>query len=426
VLSNAIRGPLLIPMETGSVVYHADGVLAGDDRGKILFAGNWLESGIDGTRVPVRQSEGVMLPPLLDIHTHISQHPIRGRFLEGVEKDGKEGKLLAGLYRNVYPAEAKCSQPDIAERTVRQFLADTLSHGVVGGAAYMTTSATATDIALSILPDSWSVGLVLMDQNCPENLRTDEPQLDEDIQRLANRYGRRFIVTDRFAVVVSSRLRRQASALAGKFGLRAQTHLNEQVAEKSLIETELYPGCASYTDVYLQDGLLDHQCIAAHCVQMTEEEWRILRATGTVIAHCPTSNALLGSGVMALDEVMRWKIPYAIATDVAASPTVSMLAEMRRFLQVHAGRSDHATPAEALYRSTRAPAELLRLEHQIGRLQAGSAMSFIEVEPGALSGGNVTESIIRSLLPEDPDHPGATVRRVTLGGRCAFQTDRIS
>jgi guanine deaminase len=182
----------------------------------------------------------------------------------------------------------------------------------------------------------------------------------------------------------------------------------------------MYPGYANYTDVYLKDGLLDHRCIVAHCVQMTDDEWQILRDTGSVIAHCPTSNALLGSGVMALDDVLRWDIPYAIATDVGASPTVSMLAEMRRFLQVHAGRSDNATAVEALCRSTRVPAELLGLQGQFGRLQPGSPMSFIEVDSSGLSEETPVDSAIRSLLTADPDRPGAAVRRVTIAGRTAF------
>ena len=76
---------------------------------------------------------------------------------------------------------------------------------------------------------------------------------------------------------------------------------------------------------------------------------------------------------MSLDAVLSHKISYAIATDVGASPTVSMLAEMNRFLQVHAGRSKHATPSEALYRATLAPAEILSLE--MGCLETGKPAS---------------------------------------------------
>src|ERR1700677_1042990 len=170
-LDQIVRGPLLIPREDGSVAFYFDGALAADSNGILQFAGPFAGLSPQISNRPVRLSDGVMLPPLLDIHTHIPQHPIRGLFTDGVSDDAKDGKLLAGLKRNVFPAEAKCSEVKYVERVVRDFLADTLSHGVVGGATYMTPSAQATEIALSILPSSWSVGLVLMNQNCPENLR---------------------------------------------------------------------------------------------------------------------------------------------------------------------------------------------------------------------------------------------------------------
>jgi guanine deaminase len=419
-LEQIVRGPLLIPQENGSVIFHSDGALVSDANGLIQYAGEYNGSRPRSVGQHERTSAGVMMPPLVDIHIHIPQHPIRGRFVEGVPDDTPGGRLLAGLRKNVFPIEAKCCEAEHTHKVVGQFLADTLSHGVVGGAAYMTPSGLATEIALTILPESWSVGMVLMNQNCPENLRTDEPNLAKDIKRLANKFGRRLIVTDRFAVAVNSPLRRRAVGLAAEFGLRTQTHLNEQVAEKELVEKTLYPHAASYTDVYLQDGLLAHDCIAAHCIQMSYDEWEMLRDSGSVIAHCPTSNELLGSGVMPLDEVLNRRIPYAIATDVGASPTVSILAEMKRFLKVHAGRCERATAAEALYRSTRAPAEMLGLP--FGTFEPGQPMSFIEVGVS----DSTAKSVIESLLPSDINNPAPSVSRVTISGRTVFERSQLN
>jgi guanine deaminase len=416
-LAQVIRGPLLIPQENGQIVYHADGVLACDERGIITFAGPWSESKFIATR----RADGIMLPPLIDIHIHVPQHPIRGRFLEGVADHVPGGRLLAGLKRNVFPAEAKCSDIELTRQIVRDFYSDTLSHGVVGGAAYMTVSAAATEIALQSLPQSWSVGLVLMNQNCPENLRTDEPNLERDYAKLSERFGRRVIVTDRFAVSVDSPLRRRGVDLAARHGLRTQTHLNEQIGEKQCVESELYPDAKSYTDVYRRDGLLNHHCILAHCIHMRPDEWSIVRDTNSVVAHCPTSNLHLGSGIMNLDEVANRGIPYSIATDVGASPTVSMLAEMGRFLQVHAGRTSKATETEALYRATLAPAKILGLDQSLGRLEAGRPMSFIETRSKLGDAPPTASEAIRSILPDDLDHPTPAVARVTLNGRLEFE-----
>jgi len=421
VLEQIVRGPLLIATDDGRVEFHRDGALAADEHGVIQFAGEWAQLKRPAGAPPVRVSDGTMLPPLLDAHTHISQHPIRGRFVEGVPVDAPGGRLLSGLKRNVFPAEARCNDVDHARKVVRDFHTDTLAHGVVGGATYMTVSAAATEAALEILPDTWSVGLVLMNQNTPDDLRTDEPNLEAEVKRMAERFGRRLIVTDRFAVAVTSPLRRRAVRLAEKFGLRTQTHLNEQIGEKEFVERRLYPDAANYTSVYRQDGLLDHDCILAHCIQMTDEEWPMIVETNSVIAHCPTSNLLLGSGVMPLDRVIELGIAYAIGTDVGASPTVSLLAEMGRFLQVHAGRSARATPNEALLRTTLAPAKILGLDQQMGRLREGQPMSFIEVNGGKLAASAGVDEAIRALLPADLDHPAAAVTRVTLAGKTIFR-----
>jgi guanine deaminase len=429
-LDQIIRGPLLIPSDDGRVTFFRDGALASDARGTIQFAGDWneLQKQLPADHPPARQSLGTMLPPLLDIHTHIPQHPIRGRFADGVPDNAPGGKLLNALRKNVFPAEARCGNNDYTRKVVADFLADTLAHGVVGGAAYMTVSAAATEIALELLPSTWSVGLVLMNQNTPPDLLTDEPNLEADITRLAARFGKRFIVTDRFAVAVTSPLRKRAALLAGKLGLRTQTHLNEQPAEKQFVERDLYPKSASYTAVYQEDGLLDHHCILAHCIHQTPPEWPIITQTNSVIAHCPTSNLLLGSGLMSLDSVIEKQIPYALATDVGASPTVSMLAEMGRFLQVHEGKTSRATPTEALYRSTLAPAKILGLN--MGDLKPGQPMSFIEVQsvsssspsPSTLGEGRGEGLIdpIAALLPINLDVPEMSIRRVTLAGRTVF------
>jgi cytosine/adenosine deaminase-related metal-dependent hydrolase len=147
-----------------------------------------------------------------------------------------------------------------------------------------------------------------------------------------------------------------------------------------------------------------------------------VRDTGSVIAHCPTSNLLLGSGVMSLDAVLDRGIPYALATDVGASPTVSMLAEMGRFLRVHHGRSTQATPSEALYRSTRAAAEILGLDQTFGRLEAGRPASFIEVTAKVnWAEAAQADDVVVALIPDDLDAPPQSVNRVTLAGRVVFE-----
>ncbi|MDQ3440778.1 MAG: amidohydrolase family protein [Planctomycetota bacterium] len=387
--AQTILGPILNPRANGTVEFTPDGALSCDEAGTIDYAGpaaSLPQSLACGERSrtassrPSRRTTAVITPPFLDAHIHIPQHPIRGRFVEGVGGNPPEGRLIAGLNRNVFPAEARCKDLHVAKQVVETFLADTLANGVVGGSAYMTTHPAAVRIALERLPKEWSVGLVLMNQNCPPTLCTDVTELYGAVEALARDFGTRFILTDRFAVAVDAELRTRAVTLAQNYGLRMQTHLNEQLGEKWLVEHKLCPGYANYTDVYLRDGLLDCDAILAHCVRMCGTEFDVIAGKRASVAHCPTSNTLLGSGIMPLDEVVSRGIDYAICTDVGASPTVSILAEMAQFLKVHAGRSRYGTPSEALFRATFAPARIMHLDEQLGTLSEGRPLNFIEIE----------------------------------------------
>ena len=396
----AIRGAILNPLPDGGVAYWPDGVLVGDDRGRVVAVGGWddvsVRLNLETAAVP--HGRGLVLPPLLDAHIHIPQHPIRGRFAEDIGADPPGGRLLASLERNVFPAEGRCEGPAHARHVVADFLADTLANGVIGGAAYMTVHARATRIALEQLPEPWHVGLVLMNGRCPGYLRTDEPGLVEDVDALARDFGRRLIVTDRFAVSVGTPLRKAGVAVARRHGLRMQTHLDEQRAEKALVETVLYPDAGSYTGVYARDGLLDCEAILAHCIHLRPEEVDTIAATASSIAHCPVSNTLLGSGVMPLDTIRAAGIPHALCTDVGASPTTSLFCEMAQFLKVHAGSSSAATPEEALRLVTVAPARMLGVADRLGSFAPGMEWSFIEAACDGPAPATAREAILHGLL----------------------------
>lgn len=404
-----LRGPILNPLPDRTIDYLPDGVLAGDEHGRISFIGTYarfIEQ--HGEATNVERITGLILPPMLDLHTHVPQHPIRGHFCTGVGDDAPEGRLLAGLNRNVFPAEARFEDLDFARRIVDAFAADTLSNGVVGGSVFLTVHAEAAFDALHRLGDLWHGGLVLMDQNCPLDLRNGQ-YIQPDLRNLAESLGKRLVVTDRFAVATSAALRQYGASVAREFELMTQTHLNEQLAEKAFVEHTLYPDAESYTHVYLRDGLLDTRPILAHCVHMTEPEWAILQSRRAAIAHCPTSNALLGSGIMRLDEVADRSIDYAICTDVGASPSTSLLTEMAMFLLVHRGRHTHATACEALWRTTLGPALVLGVSSKVGTFKLGGNLSYLIADTFVAPDAASAEDVIRrSLLGSGDVSPATT------------------
>src|SRR4051812_25847704 len=117
-----LRGDILNPRDDHSIDFIADGALVSDDVGKIEFVGSWSEFARSAPGVaPTLHSDGLILPPFLDAHIHIPQWPIRGHFADGVSEDAPDGRLLASLQRNVFPAEGRCADQTYARQVVEQF-----------------------------------------------------------------------------------------------------------------------------------------------------------------------------------------------------------------------------------------------------------------------------------------------------------------
>lgn len=396
-----LRAPVLLPDSADDTfTFIPDAALLTNDDGILTHLGPFASA-------PTQEgftSYPLIIPPLLDCHIHIPQNPIRGRFIEGIRGNEPEGPLLAGLARNVFPAEGNCADLEYASEVTRRFLADTRSTGTLGGVAYMTSHPVAARAALQILPSSWRVGLVLMDQNCPTGLQITPGEATTSLTSLARDFGQRLVVTDRFAVACSSRLRQAGVAVANQFGLNTQTHLAEQRGELATIR-RLYPHAPHYTGVYENDGLLQAGregggSLLAHCIHLSDPEWELLARYNARIAHCPISNTELHSGLMSLDKVYGHGLDYAICTDVGASPSTSLLVEASHFLAVHSGRSSHATPSTALYRITAAAKRLGQLS--IGGLSLDQPFAAVAIDTSPITQSLPDDIIRHHLLATGP------------------------
>lgn len=394
-----LRGQLLLPSAPEDAVFPespfqwvADGAILTDARGILRYAGPVGECPLPPESLT---PAGLILPPLIDCHLHISQFPIRGRFLEGLPRGAG---LLQGLSRNVYPAEARCSDVESAIEVTRAFLDDTRAHGTLGGVAYMTSHPVAARAALQSLPDTWRVGLVLMNQNCPNALAITPAEAKVALEGLYRDFGNRLVVTDRFAVACTSSLRRMAAEFAMKHGLDTQTHLAEQPPEVDTVR-QLYPQHPTYTHVYDADGLLEPGCIVAHCIHLSDSEWHLLSQRRARVAHCPVSNTALGSGRMDLAALRASGLAWALCTDIGASPTTSLLHEVQHFVAVHADSPGqaYATASVGLWHATVAARHVGRVP--IGGLHVDHPFAAVEFAPVVTA--TDAETAIRALLQSD-------------------------
>jgi guanine deaminase len=159
------------------------------------------------------------------------------------------------------------------------------------------------------------------------------------------------------------------------------SHVNENALE---IETvaRLFDGCG-YVDTYDRAGLLGRRSVLAHNVHPTDEELRRLADRGATVAHCPTSNAALGSGLFPLRRHLDHGVRVALGSDVGAGTGFSLLKEglQAYFLQQLAGADGvPLTPAHLLYLATAAGAEALGLP-DVGDLGTGRRFDAVWLRP---------------------------------------------
>jgi 5-methylthioadenosine/S-adenosylhomocysteine deaminase len=215
----------------------------------------------------------------------------------------------------------------------------------------------------------------------------------------------------------------------GELGMPVATHLAESAAETQFLRTGtgawesfaemLVPPIGTTGIRALADaGLLDSGVIAAHCVEVDEEEIALLAEHDVAVAHCPRSNGILGCGVAPLTALRAAGIRVCIATDSPAStPSFDMFDEMRAAIvgaRAREGRPDALTAADALELATLGGARALGLDDQLGSLVPGkradltvlslAQTSFLPWEDpvtGAVLGGS-PQGVVATLVSGKP------------------------
>ncbi len=135
---------------------------------------------------------------------------------------------------------------------------------------------------------------------------------------------------------------------------------------------ELYPQRRDYLDVYDHYGLIGRRAVLAHGVHLDESEFERCHASGTALAHCPTSNLFLGSGLFRLRDARdpRRPVHVGLGTDIGAGTSFSLLATMGEAYKVAQLQSRPIDAIEAFYLATLGGARALALDDRIGTLGA--------------------------------------------------------
>ncbi|MBU1445952.1 amidohydrolase family protein [Patescibacteria group bacterium] len=365
------RGKILNPISASECEFFADGGILVDENGRIESYGKF-EKLNKGEDIEVQDfSEDLIIPAFSDVHTHLPQYDVRGKF------SGND--LLPWLRNYIWPEEIKFASSDYAKKVARRFFDDLIQHGTLTAGIFGTIHVNAAREMFNECNIRAIIGKAMMDQNSPAELTENTQDSLEGVDDLCEEFGQKHAITPRFAMTCSNELMCGGAALANKYGAIIQTHLSENY-EVIDMTSKLFPNAENYTDIYLKAGLLGPKTIVAHAIHCSDEEFDVLKKTGTKIAHCPTSNIALNSGRMPVEKVFNKGIEFALATDVGAGPKTSMLDVMRGFLEAHAGIDACeyvVNEVSALYYATLAGAKILGFGAETGNFKEGKSADFL-------------------------------------------------
>jgi len=227
-------------------------------------------------------------------------------------------------------------------------------------------------------------GKVLMDRNCPDDLRDTPEEGYAQSRALIERWHRKgralYALTPRFAPTSSDEQLRRAGALAAEFpDVFVHTHLAENRSEVAWVKA-LFPWSRSYLDVYDRFGLVRARSLFAHCLHLDAADRRLMAERGGTAVFCPTANLFLGSGLFSLRLARESGMAVSVGTDVGAGTTFSVLRTLADAYKVAQLERQRLSPLRAFYLATLGGARGLHLDDRIGNFEPGKEADFVALD----------------------------------------------
>jgi guanine deaminase len=329
-----------------------------------------------------RLDGGLLVPGFVDTHVHFPQIRAIG---------GLGLPLLDWLEHCALPEESKLADQAYARAVAAEFLDGLVTAGTTSALVFGSHFPAAMDELFSAAGRrglNITSGLVLSDRilrpdllNSAESALTDSADL---ILRWHDRGRLRYAVTPRFSLSASDEMLDVCAQLLGK-GVWFTSHINENLAEIATV-AGLFPGARHYLDTYARHGLVTPRSVFAHNVHPGDAELAVLAEHGASVAHCPTSNCVLGSGLFPLGRHVEYGVGVALGSDVGAGAGLFMPKEALQayFIQQLLGPAGMSlTPVHLLYLATRAGARALGLDDRVGDLAVGKDFDAVWLRPGA-------------------------------------------
>jgi guanine deaminase len=393
----AVRARLLTPLAAGGAAWEPDGLLVVDAAGRLAYAGPAAGHPAAPGAVDLRPL--LALPGLVDLHVHLPQLPNAGR--------GAGLDVLTWLERYIFPLERGWADDGQGARSAALAFRALASAGTTTALAYCAAYPGSTDVAFAAAEDHGIravLGMVLMDRGSYVAEGHPARSLDGAIaasvalcERWHGADGGRlgYAFTPRFALSCTREMLRESAAAARAHDAYWQTHLSEDLGEVAEV-ARAFPEAHDYVDVYEVAGGLGPRSVMAHAIHLTDHGLARLVETGTRVAHCPSSNLFLSSGLMPLARYLDAGLTIGLGSDVAGGPRLSLFDTMKMGFSAQAARlavgDDDHTPLDPLAwlrLGTLDGARALGLDAVTGSLEPGKEADLIlvDVDRTALPGG---------------------------------------
>jgi 5-methylthioadenosine/S-adenosylhomocysteine deaminase len=410
-----IKGGTLLTMDERDSIVRGD-LLVRD--GRITSIGQTAET----ADMTIDAAGCAVLPGFVQTHIHLCQTLFRGA--------ADDLPLLDWLKKRVWPMEAAHTAESI-RASARLGVAELIKGGTTCALTMETVKH--TNEVFKVVDESGFraiVGKCMMDKgdDVPEALHEETgASVKECLALLEAWHGKAdgrigYCFAPRFALSCTSELLAQVAQLARKRGVMVHTHASENKNECALVESETGKRNVAYLHSL---GLSGPHVVLAHCVHLDAAEFETLANTRTNVAHCPSSNLKLGSGIAEITRMLERGISVSLGADGAAcNNRLDMFTEMRSMaLLQKVLHGPVAVPArQALRMATRDGAKALGLEKQIGSLEIGKRADVIVVNLDSLHSTPHARDLVSALVYSAQT---ADVQSVVIDGEIVMKDRKL-
>src|SRR5437667_10983131 len=411
-----IKGGTIVTMDANDSSAQGDLLIRG---GRIAGMGEGIGADADDT---IDARDSAVLPGFIQTHIHLCQTLFRGA--------ADDLALIDWLKKRVWPMEAAHTKESI-RASARLGIAELIKGGTT--CALTMETVRHTEEVLRVVDESGfraTVGKCMMDKgdDVPRALHEETAaSIRESVALIEQWHGRgggriRCCFAPRFAISCTRELLSEVSELARKHKVMIHTHSSENKNECEIVEAETGRRNVAYLDSL---GISGAHVVLAHCVHLDTDEMETLTRTKTNVAHCPSSNLKLGSGLARIAEMLARKIPVSLGADGAAcNNRLDPFTEMRTaaLLQKLAHGPEVLPAVRVLRMATIDGARAMGLDQQIGSIEMGKRADVIVVNLDRIHSSparDVVSTLVYSAQPCD-------VRTVVIDGRVVMRAGELT